>query len=64
MWTGSGDSSDHLGWIRTGSGGYGDIGIRKKQTNISVGVNLLTIQQVHRVLWEVFLVPVNLINAA
>ncbi len=35
-WTGSGDCSDHLGWIRTGSSGYGDLGIRKKQTNISI----------------------------
>ncbi len=40
--TGSGDCSDHLGWIRTGSGGYGDLGIRKKQTNMSVDVNFLT----------------------
>jgi len=40
--TGSGDCSDDLGWIRTGSGGYRDLGIRKKQTNISVDVNLLT----------------------
>ncbi len=39
--TGSGDCSDHLGWIRTRSGGYGDLGIRKKQTNISVYVNIL-----------------------
>ncbi len=31
----------HLGWIRTGSGGYGDLRIRKKQTNISVDVILL-----------------------
>ncbi len=54
----------HLIWIRTGSGGYGDLGIRKKQTNISVDVNLLTMQQVHRVLWEVFPVPVDLIHAA
>ncbi len=29
-------AGDHLGWIRTGLGGYGDLGIRKKQTNISV----------------------------
>ncbi len=62
--TGSGDCSDHLGWIRTRSGGYDDLGIRKKQTNISLGVSLLTMQQVHRVLWEVFPVPVDLINAA
>ncbi len=41
--TGSGDCSDHLGWISTGSGGYGDLEIRKKQTNISIDVNLLTI---------------------
>ncbi len=41
IWTGSGDSSDHLGWIRTGLGGYSDFGIRKKQTNISIDVNLL-----------------------
>ncbi len=54
------DCSDHLGWIRTGSGGYGDLGIRKKKTNISIDVNL----QVHRVLLEVFPVPVDLINAA
>ncbi len=67
----------HLIWIRTGSvdcsdhgldkdriGCYGDLGIRKKQTNISVGVDLLTMHQVHRVLWEVFPVPVDLINAA
>ncbi len=54
----------HLGWIQTGSGGYVDLGIRKKRTNISVGVNLLTMQQVYRVLWEVFPVPVDLINAA
>ncbi len=58
--TGSVDCSDHLGWIRTGSGGYSDLGIRKKKTNISVGVNLLTMHQVHRVLWEVFPVPVDL----
>ncbi len=45
-------------WIRTGSGGYGDLSIRKKKTNISVDVNL------RRVLWEVFLVPFDLINAA
>ncbi len=38
--TGSGDRSDHLGWMRTKSGGYGDLGIIKKQTNISVDVNL------------------------
>ncbi len=49
----------HLIWIRTGSGGYGDLGIRKKQTNISVDAIL-----VHRVFWEVFPVPVDLINAA
>ncbi len=40
--TGSGDCNDHLGWIKTGSGGYGDLGIRKERTNISVDVNLLT----------------------
>ncbi len=40
--TGSVDCSDHLGWIRTGSGGYGDLGIGNKKTNISVDVNLLT----------------------
>ncbi len=40
--TGSGDCRDHLGWIRTRSGGYGDLGIRKKNTNISVDFNLLT----------------------
>ncbi len=57
-------SSDHLDWIRTGSGGYSDLGIRKKQTNISVDVILLTMQQLHCVLWEVFPVPVDLINAA
>ncbi len=39
--TGSGDGSDNLGWIRTGSDGYGDLGIRKKNTNISIDVNLL-----------------------
>ncbi len=58
------DWSDHLGWIRTGSGDYGDLGIRKKQTNISKYVNLLLMQQVHRVLWEVFPVLVDLINAS
>ncbi len=42
----------------------GDLGIRKQKTNISVDVILLKMQQVHRVLWEVFLVPVDLINAA
>ncbi len=26
----------HLIWIQAGSGGYGDLRIRKKQTNISV----------------------------
>ncbi len=62
--TGSGDCSDHLGWIRIRSGGYGDLGIRKKQTNISIDVNLLTMKLVHFVLWEVFPVPVDLINAA
>ncbi len=62
--TGYGDCSDHLGWIRTGLGSYSDLGIRKKQTNISVDVNLLTMQQVHCILWEVFPVPVDLINAA
>ncbi len=62
--TGSGDCSDHLGWMRTGSGGYGDLGIRNKQTNISKDVNLLRMKQVHRVLWEVFLVLVDLSNAA
>ncbi len=62
--TGSGDCSDNLGWIRTGSGGYGDLGIRKKKTYISVDVNFLTMKQVHCVLWEVFPVPVYLINAA
>ncbi len=42
------DSADVQGcrgrliWIRTGSSGYGDLGIREKQTNISVDVNLLT----------------------
>ncbi len=41
IWTGFVDCSDHLGWIRTGSGGYGDLGIRKKNNNISVDVNLL-----------------------
>ncbi len=44
--TGSGDCSDHLGWIWTGSGGYGDLIIRKKETNISVNANLLTVKQV------------------
>ncbi len=39
--TGSVDCSDHLGWIRTRSGGYGDLRIRKDKTNISVDVNLL-----------------------
>ncbi len=39
--TRSGDCSDPLGWIRTGSGGYGDLGIIKKKTNISVDVKLL-----------------------
>ncbi len=29
-------ASDHLGCTRTGSGGYGDLEIRKEQTNISV----------------------------
>ncbi len=62
--TGSVDCSNHLGWIRTGSGGYGDLGIRKKKTNISVDVNLLTMYQGHRVLWEVVPVSVDLINAA
>ncbi len=46
IWTGSGDSSDHLGWIRTGLGGYSDFGIRKKQTNISIDVNLLVSVQI------------------
>ncbi len=59
--TGFGDCSDHLGWIRTG---LSDLGIRKKQTNISVDVNLLTMSQVHRVLWEAFPVLVDLINTA
>ncbi len=40
--TGSVDCSDHLGWISTGSDGYGDPGIRKKKINISVDINLLT----------------------
>ncbi len=40
--TGPGDCSDYLGFVRTGSGGYGDLGIRKKKTNINVDVNLLT----------------------
>ncbi len=40
--TGSGDCSKYLGWIKTRSGGYGDFGIRKKQTNMSVDVNFLT----------------------
>ncbi len=31
--TGSVNCSDHLGWIRIASGGYGDLGIRKKRTN-------------------------------
>ncbi len=39
----SADYSDHLGWIRTGLGGYGDLGIRKKKSNIIVDVNLLTV---------------------
>ncbi len=30
---------NHLGWIRTRSGGYGHLGIRKKKTNISVDAN-------------------------
>ncbi len=64
IWTGSVDCSDYLGWIRTGSDGYGDLGIRKKNTNISVDVNLLTMQQVSHVLWEVFPVPVDLLNVA
>ncbi len=46
IWTGYrldlGDCSDHLIWIQTGSGGYGDLRIRKKQTNISVDAILLT----------------------
>ncbi len=37
---GSVDCSNHLGWISTGSGGYGDLGIRRKNTNISVDVNI------------------------
>ncbi len=40
MQPGSGDCGDHLGWIRTRLGGYGDLGIRKNQINISVYVNL------------------------
>ncbi len=36
----------------------------KKETTISVDANLLTMYRVHRVLWEVFPVPVDLINAA
>ncbi len=35
-----------------------------KQTNISVDVNLLTMEQIHRVLWEVFPVPVDLDGGA
>ncbi len=35
-----------------------------KQTNISVDAILLAKYQVHLVLWEVFLVTVDLINAA
>ncbi len=31
----------HLIWIQTGSGGYGDLRIRKKQTNINVDAILL-----------------------
>ncbi len=46
IWTGCGldlgDCSDHLIWIQTGSGGYGDLGIRKKQTSISLDAILLT----------------------
>ncbi len=38
--------------------------LEKKQTDISVDVNLLTMKQVHRVLRKVFPVPVDLINAA
>ncbi len=41
IWTGSGDCSDHLDKIRTGSGDYGDLGVRKKKTNISEDVDLL-----------------------
>ncbi len=43
--------------------GYGDLGIRKKQTNISIDAILLTMQQVHRVFGEVFPVLVDPINA-
>ncbi len=47
-----------LSWIWIGLGGNGDLGITKKQINISVDVTSTS------VLWEVFLVPVDLINAA
>ncbi len=40
--SGSGDCSDHLDWIKAGLGGYGDLGIRKKKTNISIDVNIFT----------------------
>ncbi len=33
----------HLIWIRTGSGDCSDLGIRKKQTNISVDVKTIII---------------------
>ncbi len=39
--TGSGDCSKDR--IKTGSGGYGDLGIRKQKSNIIVDVNLLTV---------------------
>ncbi len=54
----------HLIWIRTGSGGYVDLGIRKQKANISIDVNLPTMQQVRCVLLEVFPVPADLFNAA
>ncbi len=47
--------------------GYGPdrVATIKKPTNISVDVNLLAMYiDTHRVLWEVFPVPVDLINAA
>ncbi len=62
--TGSGDCSDHLGWTRTGLGGYGDLGIRKKNTNISIMSIFLSCNKYIIFLWEVLPVPVDLINAA
>ncbi len=62
--TGSGDCSDHLIWILTELGGNGDLGIRKKQTNISIDAILLRCNKYTGCYGKYYWFWVDLINAA